>query len=170
MGLCIKCASVKTSCCINREIFVTENDIERISSEVQHDQFYEFRCPADPEYLVQEDDPNWNSYTVQQNGTRRVLKHRNGTACIFLSPHGCELTYGARPLICRIHPLTYNEEKFTGLDNDCPAELLEKGEDLLNSLGMNESLAEQWRKQLYAELVSEKIRKELRVAAVVMKS
>jgi len=161
MGICTRCAKVKTSCCINRDIFITEMDIERISHVIQRKDFYEYRFPIDPEYLVQDDDPNWNRYTVREDGTRRVLKYKAGTTCCFLTPTGCELSYQERPLICRIHPITYNEEGLTGMDNDCPVELLEEGEDLLLSLGMNRIIAEQWRKQLYAELLMEKNRKEL---------
>ncbi|MBN2533625.1 MAG: YkgJ family cysteine cluster protein [Spirochaetales bacterium] len=155
MRLCEKCAGVKNTCCIARDVIITPGDIKRIEEVIISKDFYEFRPVSDLEYLVQEDDPNWNIYTFFENGTRRVLKHKENNRCIFLHDMGCSLPGYVRPLVCRLHPFLYNEQGLTGISSDCPVELLDVNEDIYTSIGINTSLAETWRKELYHELFNE---------------
>lgn len=81
-----------------------------------------------------------------------MLKQGPGNLCVFLAENGCSLPAAVRPLICRLHPVEYNEAAITGLSADCPVELLPPSEKLLDNLRMDINEAEQLRKQLYEEL------------------
>ncbi|MBN1696881.1 MAG: YkgJ family cysteine cluster protein [Spirochaetales bacterium] len=156
MRLCILCAGIKSSCCcVGRDIFITLGDVERISESTGYEDFYEYRVPSDRSYIEQTDDPQWNYYTLKSGGRRRVLKRGRQLHCIFLSGKGCLLSLETRPLVCRLHPYVYNEERLTGLADECPVELLNGPETIHESIGLNESMAEAWRKTLYRELVEE---------------
>jgi Fe-S-cluster containining protein len=152
MILCICCAQRGTACCLHRDILITGGDLQRITSFTGRADFSEYRVASSPAYLDQDDDPNWNFYTLQLGNTRQVLKHAPGNLCVFLSENGCSLPATVRPLICRLHPVEYNEAAITGLSTDCPVELLPPSEKLLDNLRMDINEAEQLRKQLYEEL------------------
>ena len=152
MQLCVQCACRGTACCQARDIFVTTADILRIYDISGAVDFYEYRRPLSADYLDQNDDPDWNMYTVQLDGSRRVLKQGPMWKCIFLAENGCRLPLAIRPLVCRLHPVEYTEQRITGLASECPSELLPDGVGLLENLCMNLAEAEKWRLQLYAEL------------------
>ncbi|HIJ77952.1 MAG TPA: hypothetical protein HPP69_01410 [Deltaproteobacteria bacterium] len=140
---------------MNRDIIVTMGDIRRISGHGGQHDFFEMRRPSSPAYLEQEDDPNWNSYTLTRDGSRRVLKHGRDRRCHFLTPQGCQLPGPVRPLVCRIHPVEFTELEITGLATECPVEFLAQGESLLDSMQMSVVEVEGWRVQLYDELRDE---------------
>ncbi|MBU0673997.1 MAG: YkgJ family cysteine cluster protein [Proteobacteria bacterium] len=152
MNLCVLCAQRGNACCVNRDILVTSADQERIAAHVGESTFFEYRKPASPAYLDNDDDPNWNSMTVQVNGARLVLKRGMTKRCYFLTGRGCRLPAAVRPLICRLHPVEYTETGITGLSGECPIELLAPPTSLLENLGMSLDQAESWRSQLYEEL------------------
>ncbi|MBN1409217.1 MAG: YkgJ family cysteine cluster protein [Spirochaetales bacterium] len=152
MKICNECVKTRTSCCNNREIFLTPGDIFRISNYTGSVDFFSFEKVGDISYLEQPDDPNWNKYTLRNDGTRRVLIRRENRDCLFLKTNGCELPMDIRPLLCRLHPVLYNEERITGFEKDCPAEILPPGVTLLDSLGMDLETCEKWRTQLYNEI------------------
>ena len=152
MQLCVQCASRDTACCVARDIFVTTADIRRIYEFSGATDFHEYRKPLSADYLDQHDDPRWNVYTVQLDGSRRVLRQGPAGKCVFLAANGCRLTLSVRPLVCRLHPVEYTERRITGLASECPSELLPTGVGLLENLCMNLADAEKWRLQLYAEL------------------
>jgi Fe-S-cluster containining protein len=155
MRLCVVCAEQGRSCCVNRDIVVSPGDVDRITSHTGESDFHELRPAGNPEYLEQGDDPLWQLCTVQLCGRRKVLRHSAPGACWFLTERGCRLPEGVRPLVCRLHPVEFNAERITGLSAECPAEHLPPGENVLTNLVMDLGLAEQWRRQLYAELRSE---------------
>lgn len=152
MQLCVQCACQGTACCQARDIFVTTADIRRISDTSRAEHFYEYRKPVAMEYLDQNDDPIWNIYTVQLDGSRRVLKLSPEGKCFFLAATGCRLPLAVRPLVCRLHPVEYTERRITGLAAECPTDLLPEGVGLLENLSMNLAEADTWRIQLYTEL------------------
>jgi Fe-S-cluster containining protein len=152
MRLCLVCVGRGTTCCTNRDILLSDGDILRITAAIGGQDFYEFRLASSDEYLDHPDDPNWNVYTVQYDGRRRVLKHSSPGVCWFLSQQGCLLAEGARPLVCRLHPVEFNEERITGLSSECPVQYLAQGESLLENISMSLKDAELWRRQLYTEL------------------
>jgi len=155
MRLCVVCAEQGKSCCVNRDIVVSPGDVERISSYTGGNDFHELRAPCSPEYLDQEDDPLWNLCTVQFCGRRKVLRHATPGICWFLTAQGCRLPGEVRPLVCRLHPLEFNAMRLTGLSAECPGEHLAPGDNVLSNLEMDLGRAEQWRRQLYAELQTE---------------
>ena len=158
MSICAKCAEVRhTSCCLKRDIVLTHGDIERIHQFTHQTDFFEYRIPADPDYLDQDDDPNWLTYTMHSNGSRRVLKHLDSGNCSFLTGTGCILPKEIRPLICRMHPYNYTEQGITGVCPECPQELLEQGQTILDALDMSYPEAERWWLQLYSELRQERV-------------
>jgi len=138
---------------------LTGGDLERIAGFAGRSDFWEFRRPENPDYLDQDDDPNWLHYTLRSDGTRRVLKRGASGDCGFLTATGCRLPVSVRPLICLLHPFTYTEKGIDGTGSDCPSHLLPEGETLLESLSMNPAQGEEWRARLYSEL-----RKGVRVA------
>jgi len=156
MRLCAICAKENKTCCVRRDILVSAGDIERIAGYTGARNFFELRSPKSPEYLDQDDDPNWNLYTLFADGSRRVLKHLEQPGiCWFLTPQGCLLPEQARPLVCRLHPVEFTEQMITGLSGECPAEHLPENETLLTNLEMDLEQAELCRQQLYAELRQE---------------
>jgi len=152
MRLCAICAGLGKSCCEQRDVLLSDGDVERISVHAGRLDFFESRPACSTAYLDQDDDPLWNVYTLDEGGRRRVLKHRTPGRCWFLGPQGCRLPVERRPLVCRLHPFEYTEERLTGLSPECPAGFLAAGETLLANLEMNPGEAEEWRRQLYEEL------------------
>lgn len=155
MRLCAICAGQDKSCCVCRDILVSNSDLKRIVDHTGTADFFEMRVPQSSAYLDQDDDPNWNLYTLQLDGARKVLRHAQPGICWFLTETGCLLPEPVRPLVCRLHPIEFTEEKITGLSPECPAEHLPAGESLLVNLEMDLDRAETWRQQLYAELRAE---------------
>lgn len=132
---------------------LTDGDICRITNSVGRSDFWEYQKPADPSYLAEQpDDPNWLCYTVRPDGTRPQLKHQASGDCIFLTPTGCSLTTEVRPLVCRLYPYDCNEQGITGTVSGCPVHLLEKGQTLIEGIGMHFEEAKRWHIQLYKEL------------------
>jgi Fe-S-cluster containining protein len=134
---------------------VTEGDIRRINAFSGREDLDEYRTPSDPAYLDQDDDPNWNLYTVKPDGTRHVLKQQPNGDCVMLTETGCVLAVELRPLVCRLHPFQYTEAALEGIDPECPAHTLREGRPILEALGMNEERARKWWSILYRELRGE---------------
>ena len=158
MHPCAQCASLQKTCCQRAEILVTDGDIHRIAAHTTAAaaDFVEFRAPADPAYLEPDDDTNWLRYTVEPDGTRRVLRRREGGDCTFLGEAGCVLPLEVRPLVCRLYPYSYTERGIDGYDDDyCPTALLAppgSGLTMLTVLGMRIDDGRRWHTMLYAEL------------------
>nr|MBF0221382.1 YkgJ family cysteine cluster protein [Desulfobulbaceae bacterium] len=157
MRLCVTCAGKGTTCCEFRDILLSAGDLRRITDHTAAVDFFEQRVPLVAAYLDQDDDPNWNIYTLQLDGARRVVKHAQPAsgACWFLTESGCRLPEDIRPLVCRLHPMEYTEERLTGLSPECPVDYLPTEETLLTNLEMDPAIAEVWRRQLYDELRTE---------------
>ncbi len=152
MSLCALCASTGKTCCQQTDILLTDGDLGRVEAFLGHADFYEFRPPHDPANLGDEGDPNWLAYTLLPDGTRRVLRHAPGGNCAFLSPSGCALPGEVRPLICRLHPVTYTETGISGVSPECPSHFCPPGLGLLEAIGMDLQAASRWHEQLYREL------------------
>lgn len=150
--LCARCSEMQGSCCRKKEILLTRGDRARISAYVGNDDFHELRVPVDPAYLEQDDDPNWNAWTLNERGERRQLKVREDRSCLFLAETGCALPYEIRPIVCRLFPFTYNEGGILDVERECPTELLAPGETLMECLGMDQEKARRWHELLYSEL------------------
>lgn len=152
--LCVRCAKHYSTCCQQTDIYVTLGDVRRIIEASSTTNFTEFRPPADPAYDQTEEDPFWQQHVFRPDGTRRVLKQQPNGDCRFLGPQGCTLAATVRPLICRLYPFDYTAD---GLKEQpaggCPVELLRPQQQLLQVLGMDRAQAEQYRAQLYAELI-----------------
>jgi len=141
------------TCCQETEIYLTVGDIKRITEYVSRGDFYEFRFPADPSYLDQDDDPIWGLQTILNDGRRRVLKQKDGRDCLFLDNKGCQLPMLVRPLVCRLHPFTYTSSGLEEvLDQRCLKAHKNPGENLIDALGMTVIQAHTWHQQLYDEI------------------
>ena len=163
MKLCAKCARHERTCCQDTEILVTDGDIQRIRDHAGRSDFWEYRTPSDPEYLEENPgDPHWLWYTVRADGTRPVLKHKVSRDCTFLSPTGCSLPMEVRPLICRLYPYDYSEREIIGTVPGCPLYLLEKGQTMIEGVGVRLEDAKRWRRQLYSELKDGSVLRENR--------
>ena len=153
MEICERCAAIGSTCCSKvRDILLTDGDVRRISAQLEQEDFYEYRVPCDPAYLEQDDDPNWNLYTVNPDGTRRVLKRQSNGSCLLLTETGCRLAEEVRPLVCRLFPYEYTEREISGTDAECPAQLLGDGETIYQALRMRDDVAHEWWETLYREL------------------
>jgi len=152
--LCVRCAKHYSTCCQGTDIFVTLGDVRRMTEASSATNFTEFRPPADPAYDQTEEDPFWQKHVFRSDGKRRVVKHQPNGDCHFLGPQGCTLASTVRPLICRLYPFDYTAD---GLKEQpaggCPVELLRPQQKLLQVLGMDRGQAEQYRAQLYVEIV-----------------
>lgn len=151
MSLCARCAHHERTCCQQTDILVTDGDIRRITAQVGRVDFWEYRPPS---YTVtpQPADPNWLPYTLRSDGTRPLLKQQPSGDCTFLTSSGCSLPREVRPLICRLYPYDYTEQRLTGTVPGCPLYLLEPGQTLPQAIGMRLEDAKRWRQQLYSEL------------------
>lgn len=155
MAPCARCAAIQKTCCERAEVVVTDGDVERIAQHTGDDSFVERRAPVDPAYVeVDDDDPNWLGYTVDADGTRRVLRRRGSGACVFLGDEGCVLPTATRPLVCRLYPWAYTETQLDGVDSEyCPTAILSPDrQPMTEVLGIPAEVAEAWRRQLYQEL------------------
>ncbi len=157
MSLCALCARTHGSCCVGRDVFLTSGDIERIRAATGRQDFVEYRRPTNLSYLDQEDDPNWNLYTVLPDGRRRVIRRGGSADCLFLGRQGCALAPAVRPLVCRLFPVAFTELGITGIEEECASRFLRRGKthSFLLSIGMDLEAAERWRGQLYRELREE---------------
>jgi Fe-S-cluster containining protein len=145
---------LQKTCCQSREIYLTPADRARIEAHTGRRDFARFAVAA-PEYLEQDDDPEW-LVIFRPDGSRRVLARREDGDCTFLGPTGCGLPLEVRPLICRLYPFDYTAAGLRDeLSEGCPTQLLAPGQRLLRVLDMDRQVAEGWRAQLYAELALE---------------
>ena len=157
MHPCARCASLQRTCCQRAQILVTDGDIARIHAHTGAEDFWEPRLPASPDYAQHDpDDPNWLAYTIEPDGTRRVLKRSDEHGCTFLGEHGCRLPESVRPLVCRLYPFAYTERGIEGEDSDyCPTGVLAppgSGLTMLRVLNMSEADGRRWHRELYDEL------------------
>jgi Fe-S-cluster containining protein len=153
VNLCAKCAQHERTCCQKTQIFITDGDLQRITDHVGRSDFWEYCRPPDPELVQpQAHDPNWIPYTLRADGTRPQLKHQASGDCTFLTPTGCSLPTEVRPLVCRLYPYNYTEQRITGTVPGCPLYLLETRQTLSQGIGIRLEDAKRWRQQLYDEL------------------
>jgi Fe-S-cluster containining protein len=152
-NVCGMCARLGNTCCQETEIYLTIGDIKRIAAQVSPLDFFEYRKPLDHSYLEQDDDPVWGVQTILRDGTRRVLKKKNERDCMFLTDIGCQLSMEVRPLVCRLHPLTYTMEGLAEVfDQRCLSVLQEPADVLITAMGMMPDQANAWHRQLYREI------------------
>ena len=155
-SLCAQCARCGETCCQNRDIYVTPADVERIAAMVGDPNFYDYRVPADPAYLDQDDDPVWQAMVIRPDQSRRCVKQQPNRDCLFLGSLGCRLPSNVRPLVCRLHPYDYDHEGIKGEPAPgCPVHLLSREENLFAALDMHRADAQRWHQQLYAEILME---------------
>ncbi len=119
--LCARCARHQQTCCQDSDIYVTTQDVARISAHVGHSDFTEYRVASDPVYLNEHHDPLWMEKVFRPDGSRRVLKQQSNLDCIFLGKQGCVLPTEVRPLICRLYPSSFRSTRFEwSLQNAVP--------------------------------------------------
>ena len=90
---------------------------------------------------------------------RRVLKHLTKGDCVFLTPTGCKLEIGIRPLVCRLFPHTYTGSRHhRAWDSECLAAIHSPSYLVATSIaGVSMPEAQQWHQMLYQEIVWEGI-------------
>ena len=156
---CSACAQQGHTCCQGHDIYITQGDHRRILSRFFQNDFWEYRKCENAAYADQDDDPIWQKYVFKSDGTRRVLKHLTKGDCVFLTPTGCKLEIGIRPLVCRLFPHTYTAQGITGAwDSDCLAAIHSPSYLVATSIaGVSMPEAQQWHQMLYQEIVWEGI-------------
>lgn len=143
MSHCARCAALGPTCCYVSSIYVTIGDIERIAEYTRDPVGWEW---APSNYCIDDydDDPAWRK-TFNEKGEQRILL--GSPPCPYLRRDGCSLPMDVRPLVCRLYPLGYTSEGFTGLDDSCGfcAEVAEE-------VAVDRAVVEAWRKALYEEI------------------
>jgi Fe-S-cluster containining protein len=154
--LCALCARQGKTCCQGREIYITPEDMQRIRAFSGDLEFVEWSPTTDPSYLDQDDDPVWQRHVLGGDNRRRILKRKPDGDCLFLGNRGCRLPMDVRPLLCRLHPLTYTADHIDAeADAGCPRHLLCSGESVFDAIHMTMELAQQWHRQLYEEIMTD---------------
>jgi Fe-S-cluster containining protein len=154
--LCARCAQQGKTCCQGREIYITPEDRQRIRLLSGKLEFVEWSPTTDPAYLDQDDDPIWQRHVLDRDGRRRILKRKPNGDCLFLGTRGCFLPMDVRPLLCRLHPLTYTADRIDAEpDEGCPRHLLSAEESVFDAIHMTMELARQWHRQLYEEIITD---------------
>ena len=154
--LCARCARQGKTCCQGREIYLTPGDKQRIGAFSGNEDFVEWSPTTDPSYLDQDDDPPWRQHVFGPDGRRRILKRSANGDCVFLGDRGCRLPLAVRPLLCRLHPLTYTAYGIDAeADEGCPRHLLDPDESLFEAVQLTMGLARQWYRQLYEEIMTD---------------
>lgn len=152
---CCECAKAGNVCCVNRQIVITDKDIDRVAAHVGHRDFYVFEYP-EPWYLEPFYDPDWLPLVLQPDGRLKIFKRKEDRSCMYLGDQGCVLPFEVRPRICQLHPYMFTAEGITGLDMTC---LISHQPDAYTWLAEHEMPMEkavEWQKELYAELKREK--------------
>ena len=154
-SLCARCAREGRTCCQGREIYITAGDRRRIRAYTGGNDFVEWSAATDPAYQDQDDDPVWRQH-VLGNGRRPILKRTPDGDCFFLGAGGCRLPNDVRPLLCRLHPLTYTADRIgADAEEECPRHLLADGESVLEAVNITMDLARRWHRQLYEEIMTD---------------
>jgi len=154
--LCARCAAQQQTCCQCRDVYVTLQDVQRIGALAGRADFWELRVPRNPDYLDVGDDPLWLERVVRVDCSRRVLRQEPSGDCCFLGRAGCRLPLEARPLVCRLHPLEYDERSIkSSLAGECPWHLLAPEQPKLSAISLSQADAERWHRQLYDEIRQE---------------
>ncbi len=108
---CLQCGK----CCQQRFVPLSRNDIDRISDNLDREDFIVFF-------------PQFDKYTIE--------RRKWDNSCYFLDDEKCRI-YDIRPLVCRLYPLALynepineektrtikldnNEKKFLYIDDSCP--------------------------------------------------
>ncbi len=136
---------------------MSRNDEARIRRTIGDEAFTEYAPPADPDYLPDPAlDPVWHRIFAADGGRRRILAHRPGGDCHFLTPTGCRLALEVRPMVCRLYPYDYDDRTIKGVNGHfCPEPERDNPALLLAELTMNRDQAEAWRRELYRDIREE---------------
>jgi Fe-S-cluster containining protein len=87
-----------------------------------------------------------------------VLKQQPNGDCVFLGGRGCTLSLEARPLVCRLYPYDFTEQRILAEPaRGCPVELLLPNQRLFEVLELNQRDAVRWHQQLYQEIRMEQV-------------
>ncbi|UCG39108.1 MAG: YkgJ family cysteine cluster protein [bacterium] len=150
-SICAGCARAGKSCCVNRQIYLTPGDVERITRATGAGAFVTEEAPW-PQYREDGgDDPVW-SINVLNGERRRTLARRQDGSCVFLGDRGCLLDLQVRPLLCRLHPYEYAECGLEGLDATCPVAVCGDPAGVLREMGMAPEAVSAWHRTLYEEI------------------
>jgi Fe-S-cluster containining protein len=105
------CKRCKANCCKNWTIFVTISDVTRISKHtgLKPEDFSEFSKIPEWEKTKYSSKGRDHIYGLLQDERILQLK-KKGEKCIFLKGKMCSI-YPARPMICRLYPYWFKEEK-----------------------------------------------------------
>lgn len=148
---CARHAQLGPTCCEYTEILLTEGDKVRIATHTGLEDFWEEVLAAGVYVEHDPDDPAW-LLGFHEDGTRPILKHAEEGRCTFLGERGCSLPMEVRPILCRLHPFLFAEHGFVGLSSGCPSEVVPHGSTLVETLEMEHTTADRWRRLLYLEL------------------
>lgn len=160
MDICKKCSQIIRTCCEKPtvDVALTNADIERIATVTQLRDFYELRdveggsysSPAN--YSKEEEIYIMNIF--KKDGRRNVLKHKNNGKCVLLGDNGCIVSFDVRPLLCRIYPYDWNDNREIWLNPTyCPKELFKDENEMVENIAVDLNTARELVDQLYNEIM-----------------
>ena len=164
MSVCEQCARLQKTCCERSdvEVALTEGDIIRIRRFYKANDFYR-RIPVPPELAATYENPDHHDATVSlyvaglfdAQGRRPILEKQADGRCLFVTGQGCVLPVEARPLLCRLYPYDWNDQRLLWIHAPyCPHEFSADEMDLVQKIGDTKEIALNLVEQLYAELAS----------------
>lgn len=162
MNQCSECAKLYKTCCETAEAGVTSGDIARITAFTGRTDFYSLE-PVAEEHKYSYENP-WNcpdsgkiyvKYFFDEEGRRNILKKNDKGGCIFLAQDGCMLPMDVRPIICRLYPYSWTDQREISLEaSSCPAHLFKDEQDLKENLCVPEDEALRLVNLFYDEIMN----------------
>jgi Fe-S-cluster containining protein len=141
---------------------VTNGDINRIADSTGRNDFYHLRpVPEEMKYYyggpfdVEKGSEIYFKYLFDEEGKRNILKKNEKNECCFLTPDGCALAPNIRPIVCRLYPIDWNDNKEMWLNpQHCPKVLFKDEHEIREHVCLPEEEARRLIDLLYDELMN----------------
>jgi uncharacterized protein len=135
MSKCRECSKSGKTCCEICDVIVTNGDIARISAFTGRNDFFLLKPVSEEDRFEYANPRNvvkgseiYVKFFFNEEGRRNVLKRNEKGQCCLLTKDGCVLPFDFKPLVCRLYPYQWNDQRDIWVDcTDCPTELF-KGE------------------------------------------
>lgn len=165
MSKCSECSKLQLTCCELEvtEVAITNGDIRRISDYTGRNDFYHLKQVSEEMKYVYENPANvpkgleqYVEYLFDEEGRRNILKKNERNGCCFLTPNGCALPSNIKPIICRLFPYDWNDNRDVWMDfTTCPKILFKDEQELKELVCLPEEEAKRLIDLLYYEIMNE---------------
>ncbi|OQX22900.1 MAG: hypothetical protein BWK80_28740 [Desulfobacteraceae bacterium IS3] len=164
MSKCFECSELQLTCCEKSEVCVTKGDIKRIAEYAGRNDFYHLMPVSEELKFIITNPCNpengseiYLKYLFDEEGRRIILK-KNENRCCFLTHNGCDLPLNIRPIVCRLYPYDWNDNKDMWIDPArlCPENLFKDEQEIKEQLCLPEQEAKRLLELFYDEIKSQK--------------